>query len=61
MSENFLGNGEFVTLAGILEHDKKIYSAAVPMGLSQYGAAVDGGKYILPGNETLVKTEDADD
>lgn len=58
MSENFLGNGEFVTLAGILEHDKKIYSAAVPMGLSQYGAAVDGGKYILPGNETLVKTED---
>ena len=44
MSENFLGNGEFVTLAGILEHDKKIYSAAVPMGLSQYGAAVDGGK-----------------
>ena len=58
MSENFLGNGEFVTLAGILEHNKKIYSAAGPMGLSQYGAAVDGGKYILPGNETLVKTED---
>ena len=58
MSENFLGNGEFVTLAGILEHNKKIYSAAVPMGLSQYGAAVDGGKYRLPGNETLVKTED---
>ncbi|WP_418329552.1 DUF4374 domain-containing protein [Ruminococcus sp.] len=58
MSENFLGNGEFVTLAGILEHNKKIYGAAVPMGLSQYGAAVDGGKYILPGNETLVKTED---
>ena len=58
MSENFLGNGEFVTLAGILEHNKKIYSAAVPMGLSQYGAAVDGGKYILSGNETLVKTED---
>ena len=57
-SENFLGNGEFVTLAGIQEYNNKIYSAAVPMGLSQYGAAVDGGKYILPGNETLVKTED---
>ena len=57
-SENFLGNGEFVTLAGIQEHNNKIYSAAVPMGLSQYGAAVDGGKYILPGNEDLVKTED---
>ena len=54
-SENFLGNGEFVTLAGIQEHNNKIYSAAVPMGLSQYGAAVDGGKYILPGNEDLVK------
>ena len=57
-SENFLGNGEFVTLAGIQEHNNKIYSAAVPMGLSQYGAAVDGGKYILPSNEDLVKTED---
>ena len=47
-----------MTLAGIQEHNNKIYSAAVPMGLSQYGAAVDGGKYILPGNEDLVKTED---
>ena len=30
MSENFLGNGEYVTLAGILEYNSKIYSAAVP-------------------------------
>lgn len=58
MSENFLGNGEFVTLAGILEHDNKIYSAAVPMGLSQYGSKDGDGKWILPGNEDLVKTED---
>lgn len=58
MSENFLGNGEFVTLAGILESNNKIYSAAIPMGLSQYGGKVDGGKWILPGNEDLVKTED---
>ena len=28
------------------------------MGLSQYGSSVDGGKYILPGNKDLVKTED---
>ena len=28
------------------------------MGLSQYGSATDGGKWILPGNEDLVKTED---
>ena len=58
LSENFLGNGEFVTLAGILEHNKKIYTAAVPMGLSQYGSKADGGKWILPGNADLVKTED---
>lgn len=58
VAENFLGNGEFVTLAGILEHQGKIFSAAVPMGLSQYGSAVEGGKWILPGNQDLVKTED---
>ena len=37
LSENFLGNGEYVTLSGLLQHEGKIYSAAVPMGLSQYG------------------------
>ncbi len=58
MSENFLGNGEYVTLAGILEREGKIFTAAVPMGLSQYGGAAEGGKWILPGNEDLVKTED---
>lgn len=57
LSENFLGNGEFVTLAGIEEVDGKIYSAAVPMGLSQYGASVEDGKWVKPGNEDLVKTE----
>lgn len=56
-SENFLGNGEFVTLAGIEERDGQIYSAAIPMGLSQYGAAVGGGKWVKEGNEDLVKTE----
>lgn len=58
MAENFLGTGEFVTLAGILEHNNKMYSAAVPMGLSQYGAKANGGQWVLPGNEDLVKTED---
>ena len=28
--ENFLGNGEYVTLAGIQQSGSKIYSAAVP-------------------------------
>lgn len=57
LSENFLGNGEFVTLAGIQERDGKIYTAAVPMGLSQYGVKYGGGQWILPGNEDLVTTE----
>ena len=57
LSENFLGNGEYVTLAGILERDGKLLSAAVPMGLSQYGVKDGGGKWIVAGNEDLVKTE----
>ena len=60
LSENFLGNGEFVTLAGILQHGNKIYSAAVPMGLSQYGAAYNNGEWVLPGNQDLIKTEDGE-
>lgn len=57
LSENFLGNGEYVTLAGVEEVDGKIFSAAVPMGLSQYGVKTEGGKWVKPGNEDLVKTE----
>ena len=62
--ENFLGNGEYVTLSGIEQVGAKIYSAAVPMGLSQYGCQqfTDEGrtqyKYVRPGYEDLVKTED---
>ena len=57
LAENFLGNGEYVTLSGLTEVDGRLYSAAVPMGLSQYGVNVEGGKWIKPGNEDLVKTE----
>ncbi|MBR5822010.1 MAG: DUF4374 domain-containing protein [Alistipes sp.] len=57
LAENFLGNGEFVTLAGIEQVGDRIYSAAVPMGLSQYGVKVDGGKWIREGYADLVKTE----
>lgn len=55
MSENYLGNGEYVTLAGILQTDNKIYSAAIPMGLSKYGVKAEGGKYVK--YPELVKTE----
>ena len=55
LAENFLGNGEYVTLAGIEERDGKLFTAAVPMGLSQYGVKRDGGKYVV--YPDLVKTE----
>lgn len=64
ISEDFLGNGEYVTLAGIEQVGRKVYSAAVPMGLSQYGCQqfTDAGrtqyKYVRPGYEDLIKTED---
>ena len=57
LSENFLGTGEYVTLSGMLEHNNKIYTAAVPMGLSQYGTKDQNGKWVLPGNEDLGKKE----
>lgn len=61
--ENFLGNGEYVTLAGLEQVGSKIYSAAVPMGLSQYGcqqftdAARTQYRWVRPGYEDLIKTE----
>lgn len=57
MAENFLGNGEYVTLSGFEEANGKLYSGIVGMGLSPYGSAIDGGKYIREGYEDLVKTE----
>lgn len=55
--ENFLGNGEYVTLAGAEQSGSRLYCGAVPMGLSQYGAAYENGKWIRPGFEHLVHTE----
>ena len=55
-AENFLGNGEYVTLAGFQQRGKQLFAAAVPMGLSQYGAAADSGKWVK--YPDLVKTED---
>lgn len=55
MSENYLGNGEHVTFAGILEVNNKIYTAPIPMGLSQYGTKANNGDYVI--YPDLVKTE----
>jgi hypothetical protein len=57
LAENFLGNGEYVTLAGLEQVGNKLYSAPVPMGLSQYGVKVDGGKWVREGYADLIKTE----
>lgn len=56
LSENFLGNGEYVTLAGFQQRGTQLFAAAVPMGLSQYGAAADGGQWVK--YPDLLKTED---
>lgn len=56
--ENYLGNGEYVTLTGILQNGSRIFSGIAPMGLSRYGSAAEGGKWIRPGFEHLVHTED---
>ena len=56
--ENFLGNGEYVTLSGAEQSGSKLFCGAIPMGLSQYGSAYENGKWIRPGFEHLVKTED---
>ena len=60
--ENFLGihggddTGEYVTLAGILEANGKLYTAVVPMGLSKYGVKAENGRWVK--YPELVKTED---
>lgn len=55
LAENFLGNGEYVMLSGMLEANGKIYAGVVPLGCSPYGVAAGA---VKPGNEDLVKTED---
>ena len=56
-AENFLGNGEYVTLAGLLESNGKLWSVAVPMGLSQYGVKDGNGRWVREGYADLIKTE----
>lgn len=36
-AENFLGNGEYVSFAGFVEENNRLYTSVVPMGMSQYG------------------------
>ena len=54
LMENFLGNGEYVTLSGAEQSGSRLYCGAIPMGLSQYGVASGA---VRPGFEHLVHTE----
>ena len=54
-SENYLGNGEYVTLAGYVQVGSKMFTAPIPMGLSQYGVKANNGEYVV--YPELVKTE----
>ncbi|WP_294629035.1 DUF4374 domain-containing protein [uncultured Bacteroides sp.] len=36
IAENFLGNGEKVTWAGLVEANNRIYTSVIPMGMSRY-------------------------
>ena len=42
VTENFLGNGEYVTFSGVADINGKIFTAVCPVGLSAYGAAKTG-------------------
>lgn len=55
LSENYLGNGEFVTLCGFQQVNNKLFTAPIPMGLSQFGVKAENGKYVK--YPELVKTE----
>lgn len=54
LAENFLGNGEYVMLSGMLEVNDKIYAGVVPLGCSPYGVAAGA---VKPGNEDLIQSE----
>ncbi|HIZ32656.1 MAG TPA: DUF4374 domain-containing protein [Candidatus Bacteroides merdigallinarum] len=37
LAENFLGNGERVTMSGFVEANNRLYTSIIPMGMSHYG------------------------
>ncbi|MCD7970657.1 MAG: DUF4374 domain-containing protein [Alistipes sp.] len=53
-SENYLGNGEYVTFAGILQVGSRLFTAPIPMGMSQYGVVTYPDDVVC---QELVKTE----
>ncbi|MCC8019856.1 MAG: DUF4374 domain-containing protein [Rikenellaceae bacterium] len=53
-SEDYLGNGEYVTFAGLEQVGSRLFTAPVPMGMSQYGVVTYPDKVVY---EELVKKE----
>lgn len=39
VAENYLDNGEYVSLAGFVEANNRLYTSVIPMGMSLYGVA----------------------
>ena len=54
-AENFLGNGEKVTFAGLEEANGKLYTSVIPMGMSLYGIAQWPDK--VTDQELIAKTD----
>lgn len=48
MGENYLGNGEKVSFAGLVEANGKLYTSVVPMGMSKYGVKAHPDKVSDP-------------
>lgn len=48
VTENLMGNGEYYTLSGIVEHNGKIYSGLCPVGMSTWGVANHPDKVKYP-------------
>ncbi|MCC8036451.1 MAG: DUF4374 domain-containing protein [Rikenellaceae bacterium] len=53
-AENYFGDGEFVTFAGVEQVGSRIFTAPIPMGMSHYGVVVYENLIAYP---DLVKTE----
>ena len=48
LAENYLGNGEKVTMAGFVEANGRLYTSIVPMGMSHYGVNTWPEKVLDP-------------
>ena len=56
LSEDFLGNGEYVELCGLQERDGKFVTGVIPIGMSPYGTTVNADKVILEDLVTKAST-----